>query len=288
VRFGTPWPLVLAGPRLARAGLSYASIVHGAELTVPGALPGVRRALVEALRGADGLYAVSEFTAGRIRALVGDASPPVDLLRARVDVARFSPAARDRDALSRWNVPARAAVILCFGRLVPRKGVDRLIRALPRIQKRVPEALLVVGGTGPELRRLQRLAARAGAPVVFAGRVADADAPALYATASVFALPVADRWRGLEVEGLGVVLLEAAACGVPCVTGRSGGTPEAVLDGRTGFVIDGRDLDSLADRVAWLLENPEDARALGEAGRQHVTRAFAERPLPASLLRWLG
>lgn len=288
VLFGTPWPLLLTGPRLARAGLRYTSIVHGAELTVPGAVPGLRRALVRALHGADALFAVSEYTARRIDDLLGDDSPPVDILRARVDVTRFSPDAGAAEVRARYGIASEAPVILCFGRLVPRKGVDRLIRALPEITRRVPDAVLVVGGVGPELRRLRRLAARAKAPVVFAGRVDERDAPTLYATASVFALPVADRWRGLEVEGLGVVLLEAAACGVPCVTGRSGGTPEAVLDGRTGFVVDGRDIAALGDRVSWLLEHPEEARAFGAAGRQHVTDEFAHRPLPASLLRWLG
>jgi phosphatidylinositol alpha-1,6-mannosyltransferase len=287
VLFGTPWPLLLTGPRLAREGLRYASIVHGAELTVPAAVPGVRSWLVRALRGADALYPVSEYTAGRIRALVG-AAPTVELLRARVDVDRFHPGARDDSLRARLGIPEDAEVILCFGRLVARKGVDRLIRALPQIRKSAPRAVVVVAGTGPELGSLKRLASNVNAPVVFAGRVADADAPSLYATSAVFALPVADRWRGLEIEGLGVVLLEAAACGLPCVTGRSGGTPEAVLDGRTGFVIDGHDVDALATRVTWLLEHPGEARAFGAAGRDYVTREFAHRPLPASLRRWLG
>jgi phosphatidylinositol alpha-1,6-mannosyltransferase len=288
VLFGTPWPLVLTGPQLAQAGLRYASVVHGAELTVPAAVPGLRAILARALRGADALYPVSDYTADRIRSLLGTSTPTMELLRARLDVDRFSPRARRSEIRARLGIADDADVILCFGRLVARKGVDRLIRALPPITARVARAVVVVGGTGPRLGALRRLAERTRVPVVFAGRVSDDDTPALYATASVFALPVADRWRGLEIEGLGVVLLEAAACGVPCVTGRSGGTPEAVLDGRTGFVVDGRDVHALAERITWLLEHPDDARTMGEAGRDHVTRTFARRPLPPSLVRWLG
>jgi phosphatidylinositol alpha-1,6-mannosyltransferase len=289
ILFGTPWPLVLTGPRLARAGLRYASIVHGAELTVPAAVPGLKRWLVHALRGADLLYAVSEYTAEQIRDLIGPSGrPEVEILRARVDVARFRPEAGTVDVRARMGIPEGAEVVLCFGRVVARKGVDRLIEALPAVRERVPGAIVVVAGTGPRLKAARRLAARTGAPVVFAGRVPDEDAPSLYATAAVFALPVADRWGGLEVEGLGVVLLEAAASGVPCVTGRSGGTPEAVIDGETGFVVNGRDVAALADRIAWLLEHPADARSMGAAGREYVTRVFADRPLPASLLEWLG
>jgi len=106
--------------------------------------------------------------------------------------------------------------------------------------------------------------------------------------ADVFALPVRDRYRGLEVEGLGIVLLEAAACEVPCVTGRSGGTPEAVIDGATGFVIDAADLSALADRIAGLLENPKLAEQLGKAGRKHVVDDFYGTARLKPLLDWLG
>lgn len=288
VLFGTPWPLILLGPRLRRARLRYGAIVHGAELTVPAAIPVLRRSVVRALRGADVLFAVSRYTRERIEALLGPGAPEIDLLRARVDLDRFGPGIEAAPLRRRLGLADEDQVILCLGRLVARKGVDRLVRALPAIRARCPRAVLVVAGTGPRLKALRRLAERREGPVIFAGRVADEDAAALYATASVFALAVSDRWLGLEVEGLGVVLLEAAASGVACVTGRSGGTPEAVLDGRTGFVVDARDAGALVDRIAWLLEHPEEARALGAAGREYVTHEFAHRPLPASLMRWLS
>jgi phosphatidyl-myo-inositol dimannoside synthase len=288
ILFGTPWPLVLIGPRLHAAGLRYAAIVHGAELVVPAAVPGLASLLARSLRRADLLFAVSDFTAGRVRKAVGARAPRVDLLRARVNVDRFTPHADGASARRRLGIAADAPLVLCFGRLVARKGVDRLIDAMPAVAHAIPGAVLVIAGTGPELDALRRRAARTDAAIVFAGRVPEEEAPQVYAAASVFALPVADRWFGLEVEGLGVVLVEAAASGVPCVTGASGGTGEAVRDGRTGFVVDGRDPTALEDRIIRLLEDPATARTMGAAGREYVSEVFANRALPASLQEWLG
>ena len=288
VLFGSPWPLALLGPRLKRSGLRYAVIVHGAELVAPAAVPGLSALVARSLARADVLFAVSEFTRGRLRSLLADTigAPPIELLRARVDLSRFAPGAdgRFREGL---GLNERHKLILSFGRLVARKGVHRLVDAMPALSERVPEAVLVVAGTGPQKRRLEGRAARRAGHVVFTGPVPEQDAAALYAAADVFVLPVADRWLGLDVEGLGVALLEAQACATPCVTGRSGGTPEAVIDGETGFVIDARSRDSLVDKIAWLLEHPEAAARMGAAGRAHVAERFARSTPPKALLEWL-
>lgn len=286
VLFGTPWPQVLTAPRLREAGLRYASIVHGAELLVPAAIPVVKGRLLRALAGADLLLPVSLFTAQRLRDLLGDTCPPMAVLRARVDLDRFHPDAGREAARARLAIPPGAPLILCLGRMVARKGLDRLVEALPEIDARVPGVVLVLAGTGPEEKALRRAAARVPQRVVFAGRVPDAEAPALYAAADVFALPVADRWRGLDTEGLGVVLLEASACEVPCVTGRSGGTPEAVVDGVTGFVVDARARDRLTAAIVRLLEDRDLARRMGRAGRRHVSDEFGGR-IPEALTQWL-
>jgi len=288
---GTPWPLGLLGPDLSAVGLNYVVIVHGAELLVPGAVPGLRRRMARAMAGADLLLPVSGYTGDVLRDLVegsGLPVPPIERLHARVDLDRFHPEVETRSTRARLGLSSGDKVVLCFGRLVKRKGIHRLIEALPRIHKRVPGAVVVIAGTGPELGGLKRLADKTPGRVIFAGRVPDDEAPAFYALADVFALPVTDRYFGLEIEGLGVVLLEAAACATPCVTGRSGGTPEAVLDGRTGYVIDGGDVDALADKVFHLLDNPEAARAMGSAGREHVREAFSNDSLPAPFLAWLN
>lgn len=291
VLFGTPWPLVLLGPRLRRAGISYAVIVHGAELLVPSVIPAVRTRLAQALSEADLLLAVSEFTRTKLRGFLEAANrrvPPIEVLRARVDLERFRPDRADYSIKRRLGLDEDQPFVLCFGRLVPRKGTDRLVKVADAIASRVPRAAIVVAGTGPEQRKLKRLAAKREATVIFTGRVPEADAPGLYATADAFALPVADRWFGLDVEGLGVVLLEAAACGTPCVTGRSGGTPEAVVDSKTGFLIDARDPGALVDRISTLLEDTGQASRMGTSGRSFVAENFSNWPLPGSLLTWLG
>lgn len=291
VLFGTPWPLSLLGPRLASAGLRYAVIVHGAEMLVPSTVPLLRGRLARALAGADLLLPVSHFTAETLQSVIegrGLAVPPIEVTRARIDLERYRPDADSIGIRRLLGIDEQVRIVLALGRLVRRKGVHRIIHAMPDVCRRVPDALLVVAGTGPRERSLHSLARRTRSPVVFAGRVTDADAPALFATADVFALPVVDRFFGLNVEGLGVVLLEASASGTPCVTGRSGGTVEAVLDGRTGFIVDARDHNQLVDRVATLLEEPARAHEMGRAAREHVAKDFSRRPLPENLIDWLG
>ncbi|MDQ3985429.1 MAG: glycosyltransferase family 4 protein [Actinomycetota bacterium] len=290
ILFGTPWPLALMGPKLKEGGLSYSVIVHGAEMLVPSVIPGLGGALARALAASDLLLPVSNFTRRKIESFVsrkGIRIPRTEVLRARVDLGRFSPEAASADALMDLGIPTTKKLVLSLGRLVRRKGTHRLLDAIDEMADRVPDVALVVAGTGPQERTLRRRARSCRSPVIFTGRVPEAQLPALYASAQVFALPVADRYLGLDTEGLGVVLVEASASGTPCVTGRSGGTPEAVLDGKTGFVIDAADRSALVDRVVRLLENREAAE-MGLAARAHARGEFGERRLPAALLDWLG
>ncbi|MDP9234586.1 MAG: glycosyltransferase family 4 protein [Actinomycetota bacterium] len=289
VLFGTPWPLLLLAPRLIPAGLRYATLVHGAELIAPGAIPGTSGRIASALADADLVLPVSRSTAERVQYLLHKhhlTHPPIAPLRPRVDLSRFHPGVSTSGVRKRLGIPEEAPMVLSLGRLVPRKGNDRLIVAMRAVRRSIPNAILVIAGTGPEERKLRRLANGDDA-VIFAGQVPDEYAPALYAAATVFALPVADRWFGLEVEGLGVVLLEAGAAATPAVTGRSGGTPEAVIDTETGFVIDARRNEQLEQKITWLLEHPVDADRMGVWAHAHVRREFSEAPLPPALLRWL-
>jgi phosphatidylinositol alpha-1,6-mannosyltransferase len=290
VLFGTPWPLVLIGPRLRAAGLRYSVIVHGAEMLVPSVVPVVKKRLARALGEADLLLPVSEFTGSKLRAFLtskGRRVPPIEVLRARVDIERFQPTPATAETRGRLGL-GDGPLLLCLGRLVKRKGVDRAIAATSILEGTTPGLQLAVAGTGPQMNRLRRGAARSKAPVVFLGRVSDDDTPALYAAADVFVLPVADRYAGLEAEGLGVVLLEAAACGTPGVTGRSGGTPEAVIDGQTGLVVDARDRDQLTDAIGRLLREPDLRAKMGKAARRHVVDHFSRGRLPNAFLEWLG
>jgi phosphatidylinositol alpha-1,6-mannosyltransferase len=291
ILFGTPWPLALLGPRLARRGFRYASLAFGAELLVPASIPWLRDRFTGALEGADLLLPMSDFTELRLRSLLGRRGrtlPPIEVLRARVDLDRFSPLSASTEARPRFGLDDADAVVLYLGRLVRRKGVHRLIDVLPDLRAAYDRrVVLVIAGGGPEERRLRRLAAKTNAHVVFAGRVSDDDAPALYAAADVFALPVADRWRGLETEGLGVVLLEAAACATPCVTGRSGGTVEAVVDGTTGYIVDARNRNELVDAISAILTNPSEAASMGAAGREFVAQRYPPDQVSEALQRWL-
>jgi phosphatidylinositol alpha-1,6-mannosyltransferase len=145
-----------------------------------------------------------------------------------------------------------------------------LIRALPTIRERVDGAALVIVGAGPYADTLHRLAAEADVTdhVVFTGAVPGAELPAHHAMADVFAMPCRTRGAGLDVEGLGIVFLEASATGVPVVAGRSGGAPETVLDGETGRVVNGTDAEEIATAVSEILADPERASQMGAAGRR--------------------
>jgi phosphatidylinositol alpha-1,6-mannosyltransferase len=175
-------------------------------------------------------------------------------------------------------------------RLVARKGQDSLIAALPEIRRQVPGAALLLVGDGPYGDRLRRLAADLDVAehVVFTGPVRWDELPAHHAVGDVFALPCRTRGRGLDVEGLGIVLLEAAAAGLPVVAGRSGGAPETVRPGQTGEVVDGRDVTELADTLAGLLSDPDRAQEMGAAGRDWMSREWQWSASARRLARFLG
>jgi phosphatidylinositol alpha-1,6-mannosyltransferase len=151
---------------------------------------------------------------------------------------------------------------------VPRKGFDVVIDAISSL----PGVQLAIAGAGRDRKRLEK---RAGGNVRFLGRVSDADLPRLYACADVFAMCCRDRWNGLEAEGFGIVFLEAAACGVPAVAGRSGGSHEAVADGETGFVVNPRDVGEVCAAIARLVEDDELRARMGAAARRRALDEFA-------------
>ncbi len=215
---------------------------------------------------------LGEYTRQRLAPALGP-HPVLAQLAPGVDVDRFGPdvdsaAVRTRHRLD--GVP----VVVCVSRLVRRKGQDALIRALPAVRRRVPGTVVLVVGRGPYEAQLRRLAATTGVAdaVRFTGAVPEAELPAHYAAGDVFAMPCRTRRGGLDVEGLGIVYLEASATGLPVVAGRSGGAPDAVREGVTGTVVDGRDLDAIADAVAGLLDDRELAARTGRAGREWVVR----------------
>lgn len=279
-------PLGHLGPKLARP---YGVILHGAEITVPGRVPGARHALARVLRGAEIVIAAGGYPAdeGERAARRG---LPVELVPPGVDTDRFVPLSADEraEARARFGLAPASTVVVSVSRLVPRKGMDVLIRAAARLAPAHPDLQVVIGGTGRDRSRLERLVAELSAPVRLVGRVDDDDLPALYGAADVFAMACRNRWFGLEQEGFGIVFLEAAACGVAQVAGESGGAAEAVVHGETGLVVDDpSSVDQLAEALQALIADPDRRRAMGEAGRRRAEQEFSYDVLAARLRRSL-
>lgn len=286
VVFGHALPLALLGPDLAAHGVPYVVCTHGREYWMA-RIPSLAAALRRATSRAQRVLAISEFTARAVRRIL-PVGIPLSLLPPCVDVRRFSPGSSGGEIRERYAIE-HSSLIVCVSRLVPRKGQDALIRALPEIRRRIPNASLLLVGDGPYRGRLERMAAEAPpGSVVFAGEVSDEELPSFYAAADVFALPCRSRFAGLEVEGFGIVYLEAAAAGKPAVAGSSGGAAEAVVDCRTGTVVDGRQTGHVARALSSLLADREWSAAMGARGREHALRRFDSRDLGTrfgSLLR---
>jgi phosphatidylinositol alpha-1,6-mannosyltransferase len=286
--FGAAFPLGLLAGRLTRAtGVPCVGFTHGVEVAV-GRVPLVSLLQVRVAGQLRLLTAVSRWSAARVRRAVRGRCP-VELLPAGVDADTYHPAVDGRPVRERHGLGA-SPVCVCISRLVPREGQDRLIQAWPGVVARVPEARLLLVGGGPYERRLRRLAA--ASPVAdrihLAGEVAWEDLPAHYAAGDVFAMPCRTRWLGLDLEALGVVFLEAAAAGLAVVAGRCGGSPETVVEGLTGMVVDGRRAGPVGAAVADLLADPPRARAMGAAGRRRVEEEFAWPAVVARLERLLA
>jgi phosphatidyl-myo-inositol dimannoside synthase len=282
-------PIGLLGPRLARP---YALVLHGAEVTVPGRLPGGRRLLGRVLRGATEIIAAGGYPAAEAEQAAGRRLP-VTVVPPGVDTTRFRPLDADgrAKARARLGLPPDAMIVVSVSRLVPRKGMDVLIRAAGRLAATHPALVVAIGGAGRDRARLDRLARTVGAPVQMLGRVSEADLPDLYGCADVFAMLCRNRWVGLEQEGFGIVFLEAAACGVAAVAGDSGGAAEAVADGVTGVVVDRPvDVGAAAEALRGLLDVDDRRAAMGTAARERAMTEFGydvlARRLADVVARW--
>ncbi|MFD6249601.1 glycosyltransferase family 4 protein [Streptomyces roseolus] len=272
VWFGAAAPLGLMAPALRRAGAKrLVATTHGHEAGWA-QLPAARQLLRRIGEGTDTITYLGEYTRSRIAsALTPAAAARMVQLPPGVDEKTFHPGSGGAEVRARLGLTDRP-VVVCVSRLVPRKGQDTLIRALPRILRQVPDAVLLIVGGGPYEKELRRLAAETGvaASVRFTGAVPWSELPAHYGAGDVFAMPCRTRRGGLDVEGLGIVYLEASATGLPVVAGDSGGAPDAVLDGETGWVVRGESAEDTADRVTALLLDPELRARMGERGRAWV------------------
>ena len=275
-------PLGIIGPNL---DLPYAVVLHGAEVTVPGRLPGSQQVLGRVLRRATHCIAAGNYPAREAERAAGRALPTT-VVAPGVDTDRFRVLDDDarRAARERFGIPVDAELIVGVSRLVPRKGFDTAIAAVARMARARPNLELVIAGAGRDEGRLARLARDRGAPVRFLGRVSFEDLPLLYGCADVFTMLCRNRWLGLEQEGFGIVFLEAAACGVPQVAGASGGAAEAVDDGVTGIVVDDPDnVDRVVEAFERLIVDGEARLAMGRAARDRAVSDFSYDVLAARL-----
>ncbi|MGI8759052.1 MAG: glycosyltransferase family 4 protein [Acidimicrobiales bacterium] len=266
-------PLGLLGRRLQRP---YVVLLHGAELTVPGRLPGSRELLRGVLRGAAHVVSGGNYV-GREAEKVAGCALPQTLVPPGVDAARFRPLdARGREeARASFGLPVEGRLVLGLSRLVPRKGLDVLVRAATLLAPSRPDLMVAIGGSGRQAGYLGRAVAKSGAPVRLLGRVAESSLPLLFGAADVFVMPCRNRWGGLEQEGFGIVFLEAASAAVPSVAGESGGATEAVADNRTGLVVrHPRDPTAVAAAVGRLLDDADLRRRMGLEGRRRAVAEF--------------
>jgi phosphatidylinositol alpha-1,6-mannosyltransferase len=203
-----------------------------------------------------------------MRKAVGD-SVNMQQIAPGISIDHFVPGEKNVGLLNKYNLQNKL-VIICVGRLVHRKGQDRLIQAMPKIVNQLSNAHLVIVGEGPRGAHLKKLVAKNQLEnsVTFVGRVSYDQLPMYLQLGDVFAMPARSRFFGLEVEGLGIVYLEASSCGLPVIAGASGGAPDAVLQGESGLVVDGNDPCAIASSVLTLLQDAELRGAMSKRGRE--------------------
>lgn len=269
------FPLGAIGPHL---GVPYGVVLHGAEVAVPGRLPVSRQILARVLRRSATVVSAGGYPAAEARrALRGKAMPPMVEVPPGVDLDRFRPltAAERAAARADLGLPVEGPLVVSVSRLVPRKGMDVLIDGAARLRAEVPGLTVAIAGVGRDWDRLVGRVAEHAAPVRLLGGVSDLDLPRLVGAADVFVLLCRNRWLGLEQEGFGIVLLEAAATGIPQIVGASGGATEAVRHGETGLVVRRpTDTAAVVRAIRRLLDDPELRSKMGAEARHRAEASF--------------
>ena len=278
VLFGAAAPLGLLAAPLRKLGVTnIVGMTQGHE-TGWAMTPGTRQALRKIGNDTDYLTYISEYTHKKIaKALSPDAAARMRRIVPGVNVTEFSPGNLSSGNQLRTELGwTDRPVIVCVSRLMARKGQDELIRALPKIHQTAPNASLIIVGDGPYRKDLERLVKKLGLEnfVHLTGKVSQTELSKWYAAGDIFAMPCRTRMGGWDVEGLGIVFLEGSATGLPVIVGDSGGAVDAVIDGETGYLVDGTNTAEIADRIAYLFANPDVAKKMGNAGRNWVTQEW--------------
>jgi phosphatidylinositol alpha-1,6-mannosyltransferase len=272
VVFGAAAPLALMSPSLRKSGVKkIIALTHGHEVWWARIFP-FNFAIKRIGKSVDHLTYLGEFTRQAIsKALSRKSATEMVKIAPGIDTAHFIPqpdAMQKRKELGLQD----KKIIISVGRLVHRKGQDNLIQAMPAVLKKIPSAHLLLVGEGPYRKHLEKLVMKSSLEqnVTFAGRIMYDRLPSYLSAADLFAMPSRSRFFGLEVEGLGIVYLEASACGIPVVAGNSGGAPDAVLEGVTGLCVDGTNIEQITAAIVEICSDAERASHMGAAGRNWI------------------
>jgi phosphatidylinositol alpha-1,6-mannosyltransferase len=263
-------------------GPPYVCWTHGEELSYARSSRELTLLLRLVHRHAAGVIANSHNTS-RLLQEIGVAARDIRVIHPGVDPQRFRPSIESR-ILRRRLAQDGELVLLSVGRLQRRKGHDLVLRALAHLGSAAGRLRYVIVGHGDERARLEQLAAECGVSgrVTFAGEVSAGELPSYYGAADIFVHP--NRAERGDIEGFGIVFLEAAAAGLPVIGGNSGGVPEALEDGVTGFLVDGEGHLDLARRIDALTRSTETRRQMGQAGRARIVRDFTWERAAAHLM----
>jgi phosphatidyl-myo-inositol dimannoside synthase len=272
VLFGASAPLGMMAFELKKAGIKkVAALTHGHEAGWAG-IPVLRQLLKKSLKDLDVITYLGDYTKKRLQPFISE-NVKFFRLTPGVDINLFHPRAQKNkeELLNKYGLQDKQ-VVFCVSRLMPRKGQDHLIEIWPKLLQRNPRAHLVLSGGGPYKHKLLKKIKNRNLQdsVTFLGRMNQSELANHYGMSAVFAMPNRTRLFGLDVEGLGMVYLEAAACGLPTIGGLAGGVPDAMVDQSTGFLVNPKKKVELISRLDFLLQNPQVARQMGEAGREWV------------------
>ena len=266
--FGAAMPLSWMAGLLKRAGAKrVVAMTHGHEVWWA-KLPPFRFIFKRATRSIDVLTFLGDFTRAAMAPIVNHRCTMVQIAPG-ISINHFYPGEKSYLLQEELALMERK-VLLCVGRLVHRKGQDNLLSALPKILSQHPEAVLLLVGIGPRQKKLNKLVKRYDlqSHVRFVGRIGYEKLPEYFRLADLFVMPSRSRLFGLEVEGLGIVYLEASACGIPVLAGASGGAPDAIQRGVTGETVDGGKIDQIANAINEMLDHPKRLSEMGAAGRR--------------------
>lgn len=270
--FGAAAPLAVLSKGLRKSGVKkIIALTHGHEVWWAKLWP-FSSAIAFIGRHVDHLTYLGDFTKGEIaKALSSGAKAAMIKIAPGIDTEHFQPISNAHEIRTHLGLNKKK-VIVSVGRLVHRKGQDILIEALPAVLKAHPDAHILLVGEGPYRAHLEKLVHKFQLQnsITFIGRIQYRDLPRYICAGDIFVMPSRSRLAGLEVEGLGIVYLEASACGLPVIAGKSGGAPDAVDEGVTGVTVDGTSVAEVSAAIIEMLDNPAESKAMGEAGRTWI------------------